>query len=79
MEDAEVRKHFSAEDIKRLLEPKNYTGSYGSDGGESFVGAEAEALIRGAESAKHCHSLRSAKRDLTTVSTGGECAGNRAF
>jgi 3-carboxy-cis,cis-muconate cycloisomerase len=27
MEDAEVRKHFSAEDIKRLLEPKNYTGS----------------------------------------------------
>jgi 3-carboxy-cis,cis-muconate cycloisomerase len=27
MEDAEVRKHFSGEDIKRLLEPKNYTGS----------------------------------------------------
>lgn len=27
MEDAEIRKHFSAEDIKRLLEPKNYTGS----------------------------------------------------
>jgi 3-carboxy-cis,cis-muconate cycloisomerase len=27
MEEAEVRKHFSAEDIKRLLEPKNYTGS----------------------------------------------------
>jgi adenylosuccinate lyase len=27
MEDTEVRKHFSAQDIKRLLEPKNYTGS----------------------------------------------------
>jgi 3-carboxy-cis,cis-muconate cycloisomerase len=27
MEDAEVRQHLSAEDIKRLLEPKNYTGS----------------------------------------------------
>ena len=26
-EDAEIRKHFSAEDVKRLLEPKNYTGS----------------------------------------------------
>jgi 3-carboxy-cis,cis-muconate cycloisomerase len=26
-EDADVRKHFSAEDIKRLLDPKNYTGS----------------------------------------------------
>ncbi|MGB8543278.1 MAG: 3-carboxy-cis,cis-muconate cycloisomerase [Candidatus Acidiferrales bacterium] len=27
MEDAEVRQHLSADDIKRLLEPKNYTGS----------------------------------------------------
>src|SRR5580693_5948883 len=27
MEDAEVRQYLSAEDIKRLLEPKNYTGS----------------------------------------------------
>ncbi len=27
MEDAEVRKHLSARDIQRLLEPKNYTGS----------------------------------------------------
>ena len=27
MEDTEVRQHLSAEDIKRLLEPKNYTGS----------------------------------------------------
>ena len=27
MEDAEVRPHLSADDIKRLLEPKNYTGS----------------------------------------------------
>jgi adenylosuccinate lyase len=27
IEDADIRKHFSAEDIKRLLEPKNYTGS----------------------------------------------------
>jgi adenylosuccinate lyase len=27
MEDAEVRQHLSTDDIKRLLEPKNYTGS----------------------------------------------------
>ncbi len=27
MEDAEVRKHLSAQDIQRLLAPKNYTGS----------------------------------------------------
>jgi len=27
MEDAEVRKHLSAQDIQRLLEPRNYTGS----------------------------------------------------
>lgn len=27
MQDAEVQKYFSAEDIKRLLEPRNYTGS----------------------------------------------------
>jgi 3-carboxy-cis,cis-muconate cycloisomerase len=27
MEDSEVRQHLSTDDIKRLLEPKNYTGS----------------------------------------------------
>jgi 3-carboxy-cis,cis-muconate cycloisomerase len=27
MEDAEVRKHLSAQEIQRLLEPRNYTGS----------------------------------------------------